>query len=132
MLIQAIKDIMIKKYDNYQIYIHNLAKFDGVFLLNILADIGKIIPIIHHKDIISIGFKFNSYNITFKDSLQMLIVSLRKLAQAFRVETQKSIFPHSFVNESNLDYVGPVPEFKYFDNISKDEYNNYSELFNNN
>ena len=33
MLIQAIKNIMIKKYDNYNVYIHNLSKFDGIFLL---------------------------------------------------------------------------------------------------
>jgi hypothetical protein len=130
MLNQCIKDLMIKKYDNYQIYVHNLAKFDGVFLMNILSDLGKIKPIIHHKDIISIGFKFNNYNITFKDSLQMLIVSLKYLAKAFGVNTQKSIFPYSFVNETNLDYIGEVPDFKYFYNVSLSEYNEYKNKYN--
>src|SRR6266851_3785038 len=117
MIIQAVKDLMVRKYDNYQVYIHNLANFDGIFLLKILTELGDIKPIIHHKDLISIGFKFNGYTITFRDSLQMLIVSLWKLGKSFNVLTQKSIFPHSFVNENNLDYIGPVPDFKYFDNI---------------
>jgi hypothetical protein len=30
MLSKCIKDIMIKKYNNYQIYIHNLGGFDGI------------------------------------------------------------------------------------------------------
>lgn len=121
MIIKAIKDIMIKKYDNYQVYIHNLAKFDGIFLLKILTELGEIKPIIHHKDLISIGFKSNNFNITFKDSLQMLIVSLRNLAKTFGVDTQKGIFPYNFVNENNLDYIGKVPDFKFFDNISIDD-----------
>jgi DNA polymerase type B, organellar and viral len=132
MIKSALNDIMVKKYDNYQVYIHNLAKFDGVFLLKILTELGKIKPIIHNKDLISIGFKFNNYNITFKDSLQILIVSLRNLGKTFGVLTQKSIFPYTFVNENNLDYIGPVPDFKYFNNISKNEYNEYKSKFNNN
>ena len=122
MLTQAVKDIMIKKYDNFNIYIHNLARFDGIFLLKILAKLGNVKPIIHHGDLISIGFKFNNYNITFKDSQQLLILSLRKLGQAFGVDVQKGYFPYKFVNENNLDYIGVTPDFSLFDNISHDEY----------
>jgi DNA polymerase type B, organellar and viral len=132
MIIQSIKEIMIKKYNNYQIYIHNLANFDGIFLLKILTELGEIKPLIHNEKILTIGFKFKDYNIIFKDSLQMLIVALRKLAKAFGVITQKGIFPYKFVNENNLDYIGEVPDFKYFDNISINDYNDYSKQFNNN
>jgi hypothetical protein len=128
----AIKDLMIKKYDNYKVYIHNLAKFDGIFLLKMLTELGQVKPVIHHGNLISIGFKFNSYNITFRDSLQLLIFSLKKLGISFGVDTKKSIFPHSFVNENNLDYIGQVPDFKFFNNISKEEYLDYCKLFNNN
>jgi hypothetical protein len=49
------------------------------------------------------------------------------------VETQKSIFPFLFVNENNLDYIGDIPDFKYFGNkISKNEYQDYISKFNNN
>jgi DNA polymerase type B, organellar and viral len=122
---------MAKKYDNYKIYIHNMAGFDANFLLKILTELGDIKPIIHHGQLISINFKFNNYIIVFRDSLKILLASLRKLAKVFGVDTQKSIFPYSFVNENNLDYIGPVPDFKYFDNITIKEYNEYCLMFNN-
>jgi len=32
--------------------------------------------------------------------------------------------PHTFMNSSNLDYIGPKPHFKYYgDKITMDEYN---------
>jgi hypothetical protein len=130
MIKSAIKDLMIKNYDNYKVYIHNLSGFDAIFLLKILADLGEIKPIIHNEKIISIGFKFNGYNIIFKDSQQMLIVSLRNLAKSFGVDVQKSIFPYDFVNKDNLDYNGTIPDFKYFDGISSLDYNCYIENYN--
>jgi len=131
MIIQAIKDIMVKKYDNYKVYIHNLARFDGIFLLRILAKLGYVKPIIHNDKLISIGFKFKDYDITFRDSLQLLTKSLRDLGKSFGVDTQKSIFPYTFVNENNLNYISHVPEFKYFSHISKLEYQEYCAQFEN-
>lgn len=72
--------------------------------MKILAELGICKPIIHHDRIISIQFKLNEYIITFKDSQQLLIASLAKLGKSFGVETQKGIFPYSFVNENNLEY----------------------------
>jgi DNA polymerase elongation subunit (family B) len=131
MIIQTFKDLMVKKYDNYKIYIHNLSGFDGIFLLKILAELGSVKPIIHHGDLISIDFKFKGYNIIFRDSQQLLITSLRSLGKVFAVETQKSIFPYRFVNENNLNYIGSLPDFKYFDKISSLDYNCYIENYNN-
>lgn len=128
MITLAIKDLMIKKYDNYKVYIHNLARFDGIFLLRILANLGECNPIIHNDKIISIGFRYKDYDVSFRDSLQLLISPLRNLAKSFGVDTQKSIFPYTFVNENNLNYIGDVPELKYFD-ISETEYLNYSNEF---
>jgi hypothetical protein len=130
MIIQAIKDLMVKKYDNYKVYIHNLAKFDAIFLLKILVNLGLCHPIIHHDRIISIQFNYNNYVIFFRDSQQLLIASLRKLGKAFGVQTLKGVFPYSFVNENNLDYEGSMPDFKYFDNISSLDYNTYIENYN--
>jgi hypothetical protein len=128
MITLAIKDLMIKKYDNYKVYIHNLARFDGIFLLRILANLGECNPISHNDKIISIGFRYKDYDVSFRDSLQLLISPLRNLAKSFGVDTQKSIFPYTFVNENNLNYIGDVPELKYFD-ISETEYLNYSNEF---
>nr|YP_010991015.1 DNA polymerase [Pappia fissilis]WOX61288.1 DNA polymerase [Pappia fissilis] len=132
MLKTALLSILIKKYKNYHIYMHNFAKFDGVFLLNILAKLGNIKIIRHKGRLISISLKYKNYVIHFKDSYQILPSSLRKLAKSFGVE-QKSIFPYSFVNQENisLNYIGNVPEFNFFDNITLEEYQNYNNLFNN-
>jgi hypothetical protein len=132
MIKTVIKDIMIRKYDNYKIYIHNLGGFDGIFLLKILVNLGIVKPLIHNGKILSIIFKMNGYIVTFKDSQQLINFSLRKLAKAFDVDTQKGIFPYSFVNENNLNYIGQVPDINYFKDITVDEYNEYKAKFNNN
>lgn len=59
-----------------------------------------------------------------------MLVNLRKLAKVFGVDTQKGFFPYSFVNENNLDYIGPIPDIKYFDGISSLDYNCYIENYN--
>jgi len=98
------------------------------------------LPIINKGRIISVSLTFNIketlkskfYKIEFRDSLQLLLMSLRKLAISFGVDMQKGIFPHRFVTCENLNYVGSVPSFSYFDGISLEEYNNYCRNFNNN
>jgi hypothetical protein len=130
MIEHAIPDLMRKKYDNYIVYIHNLANFDAIFLLKILTNLGQIKPIIHNDKLISIGFKFNNYNITFRDSQHFLNASLASLGESFKVELVKSIFPHSFVNENNLKYIGEVPDFNSFTNkIELTDYNKYKTNF---
>jgi hypothetical protein len=122
MIFQAISDLMIKKYDNYKVYIHNLANFDAIFLLKLLAEIGICHPIIHHDKIISIGFNMNGYVVQFRDSQQLLIGSLAKLGVSFGVKTLKSYFPYNFAAEDTLNYIGPTPSISLFKGISDEEY----------
>lgn len=129
MIMSALMDLMIKKYDNYKVYIHNLANFDGIFLIKILTKLGNCKPIIHNGKIISITFYWKDYVIHFRDSQQLLIASLANLGVSFGVVTLKTVFPYSFVNENNLKYLGEVPEIRFFDNISYDGYNTYSNNF---
>jgi len=49
---------MIRKYNGYNVYIHNLAKFDIIFLFKYLVKLGNVKPIIHNGRIISINFNF--------------------------------------------------------------------------
>jgi hypothetical protein len=135
LIISALKSIMIRKYNNYNVYMHNMAKFDIIFLFKYLVKLGDFHPIIHNDRIISIEFNYgkdNEYRIKFKDSYLLLLNSLYKLCNSFSVENRKSIFPHLFVNENNLNYIGEVPDNKYFDDISVDDYNKYKSNFNNN
>lgn len=127
MVLQVIKDLCIKKYDNYKVYLHNLSKFDGIFLLKHLVNIGKCNPLIHDNKLISIQFKYKSYVIHFRDSYLLLPSSLAKLGKSFNVETLKSHFPVLF---NNINHSGSVPDIKYFANITPLEYMDYLNSFN--
>ena len=132
MVLTALKSILIRKYNRYNIYVHNLAKFDVIFLLKYLVKLGTVHPVIHNNKIITIKFNFgldNVYTLQFKDSYLILIASLRKLCSSFKVETVKSIFPHLFVNENTLSYKGKVPNFNFFENLTNKEYLDYKSLF---
>lgn len=132
MVLDCFSSIFIKKYNNYKIYMHNMGKFDIIFLLKYLVKLWKLEPIIHNGRIISIKVNSGKYNFELKDSYLILLSSLDKLCNSFNVETIKSIFPHLFIKRSNLDYTGKVPDINYFIKISKTTYNNYINLFKNN
>jgi hypothetical protein len=129
MICTAIKDLTIRKYKNYKVYIHNFAKFDAIFILKYLNKIGIVDPLIHNGRIISMKFTLNNYTIQFKDSYLILQASLKNLCKSFNVENQKGIFPHNFSNINNLNYIGNVPDISYFYNLSSEEYNNYKKDF---
>jgi len=126
MINSAIDDICTRKYKNYKIYLHNFSKFDGYFLVKYLAKIGICDPIIHKGKIISVKFTYNDYNITFKDSYLLLPSSLRKLGKSFNIESLKGIFPYAL---TDINYKGEVPEFKYFNSVSMEDYNKYRNSF---
>src|SRR5260221_396403 len=133
-LIEFLKSILIRKYKGYSVYAHNLAKFDIIFLLKYLVKIGNINPIIHNGKIISLIINYGEngqYKIEFKDSLLLLLTSLKSLCSCFKIDESKSIFPHLFVNENNLDYNGEVPNINNFIKISKDEYQYYKLNYSN-
>jgi|ERR1700731_114700 len=117
MMSESIKYLMKRKYHGYKIYHHNFGKFDSIFLLNNLINLSdKIYPILRNRNLIELRFKFNKqYILYFRDSYLLLTSSLSKLAKNFKVE-KKGLFPFEFVNESHipLDYVGPIPEYKYY------------------
>ena len=135
MMEACFKALFIRKYRNYQIYIHNLTKFDIYFLLKYLVYYVQVDPIIHNGRIIQLNINYGpdlQYNTCLKDSYLILLNSLSKLCKAFSVSNPKTLFPHLFVNKNNLDYIGQVPDFKYFIKISKLEYQEYKSIFNSN
>jgi hypothetical protein len=134
MILDCLKSILVRKYNGYKIYIHNLAKFDIIFLLKYLVKVGILNPVIHNGRIISLSVNYgkdNEYKIEFKDSYLILLNSLSKLSKAFKVINEKTIFPYLFVNKDNMNYEGKVPDLTFFDNkISKNEYHDYKQKFN--
>lgn len=127
MIKEAIDDLSKKKYNNYHIYFHNFAKFDGYFLIKHLSKLGLTNPIINDGKIISLGLTtFNRIHLTFKDSLLLIPGSLRKLCDSFSIPMKKGIFPYLF---TDINYVGNVPDFKYFIGVSLNDYNEYKKIF---
>ena len=119
--------ICTRKYKNFTIYLHNYAKFDGYFLNKHLVKLGKVYPIIHNGKIISLKFTHkNGYSVFFKDSYLLLPKSLSELGISFNVTTQKGIFPYLL---EDTNYIGPVPDYKYFVGLSLEKYNNYKDSF---
>jgi hypothetical protein len=132
MLNDSVKNLMKRKYKGYKVYFHNLSNFDGIYLVDLLSSINNNVkPKIKDNQIIELAFKFGwNYTIYFRDSLLLLPEKLKKLAVAFNV-IKKGIYPVLFVNDPNtpLDYIGPIPAFKYFVDITQEEYEEYCKEF---
>lgn len=94
---EAIKSILIPKYNGWLVYLHNFSRFDGVFILNILVTISdKVEPLIRETDLLNINIYYgthNEYIISFRDTLLLIPVSLKELCKAFKVAKNKDIFP---------------------------------------
>jgi hypothetical protein len=135
MILHCLESILIRKYNGHKIYVHNLAKFDIIFLLKYLVKFASVKPVIHNGRIISLVLNYGKdleYQIEFKDSYLILLNSLAKLSKSFSVDDGKSIFPHLFVSKDNLNYKGNVPDMKYFFKIDENTYQDYKAIFNNN
>ena len=125
------RDICIRKYKNYRIYMHNFSKFDALFLIKYLVEIGNCKPLIHKDKIISFRFsplwKKDFGYITFLDSYLLIPSSLKNLCKSFLVKDPKGIFPYKLYD---INYSSKlVPDFKYFNNITIDQYNAYKDSF---
>jgi len=133
MMLECLKSILKRKYNYYKVYAHNMAKFDIIFLFKYLVKLGKVKPIIHNGKFISVTIVYGDneqYQIEFKDSILLLLYSLKSLCSSFKIDEGKSIFPHLFVNENNLEYKGDVPRIEDFYKISDNEYQEYKRSYN--
>ena len=135
MILDALNSILIRKYNGYKVYIHNMAKFDIIFILKYLLKVADCEPIIHNDKMLSLKAKFGEktkYQIEFKDSYLILLSSLDKLSKFFKIDNPKTIFPFLFVNINNLDFEGKVPNIEMFgEKISLTEFTKYKNSFKN-
>ena len=129
MVLACLSSIFIRKYHGYNIYMHNMAKFDIIFIMKYLVKLWDIKPIIHNGKILSITVTSGKYKFHLKDSYLILLASLDNLCKSFQIENVKSIFPHKFVSKNNLNYEGIVPNMEQFFKINNSEYNNYKDSF---
>ena len=150
MLKTSILFILKRKYNKHRVYLHNFSYFDGIFLMKIISSVVEsknIKPVIRDGRIINLKVEFESknkdldeksktsneknkkkYSVELRDSYLLLTTSLEKLGKTFAVNNDqlelKLPFPYRFVNEPSVDYnyLGSVPDFKFYDKISEQEY----------
>jgi|ERR1700679_601469 len=93
---------MNNKLDGYTFYVHNLGRFDSVFIIKALIlnkDI-SITPIWKENTLLSLTLKLYNTKITLLDSLQLISGSLRNILKSFNCNTQKGHFPYKAVNKN--------------------------------
>ncbi|MFN7611021.1 MAG: DNA polymerase, partial [bacterium] len=138
LIIDCFKSLLVPKNRNKVVYVHNLSRFDGIFLINSLLSSFNIKPVIRDNQIYSINIrtipntiklnvkKIPNVTIHLHDSFLMLPSTLRNLSHEFNVRSKKGYFPYKFVNADNLNYVGKIPPLEFFSNIPPKEYNSLS------
>ena len=135
-LIKVMFERLFKNNVNgYTLYVHNLGRFDGIFLIKELAKLDyKISALWNDNAVLKIKVldKESKQSVTILDSYNLLPQKLKKLLEKFNCKVQKGVFPHLFVNRYNLSYIGEKPEFKFYSysNISEEEYKNLNNDWN--
>src|ERR1700744_434417 len=124
MLLKAMIDLL-ECNPNAKVYIHNFSNFDYMFLIKVLFENFNVKTNFKDNKVINLVYQSKDNDkskIYIFDSYLILPSSLRTLASKYKVSDLKGYFPYSFVNEFNLDYVGPAPDISLFNGISSEEY----------
>lgn len=115
-----------EKFTRIIILAHNSQKYDGHFLLKYMythSDVWKF----NEESLIMTGSKIMCIKVgryKFIDSLNFFNVALAKLPKMFSLENSlKGHYPHMFNTFENLNYIGDIPDLKYFwpDNLKPSE-----------
>jgi hypothetical protein len=134
LVIKCIDAMLVPKYNKFIFYIHNMGAFDAIFFNKILLDFNmnnddKYLVESFYRDDKMIKVEISKTSnlkvkIILVDSYNLLHNSLDMLAKDFNTECTKGIFPYSFPNKYNLNYIGSIPNIKYYNkNIDMDLYN---------
>ncbi len=131
LILKCIDSMLVPKFSGYTFYVHNLGRYDIVFLLKPL--INKKDPI-YKLEIISrdglilsliISKKVGNKNHTIKivDSYNMLSHKLKDLCKTYQsgVDITKDIFPYRFMNENTLFYTGDKPSIDFYEKPENEE-----------
>ena len=137
LVLKCIDEMLNYANSNYKFYVHNLGRFDIIFLQKILLDYNLnvkdkyvLIPLYRDNKILRLVIRSKenrSIKISLVDSMNLLNDKLEKLSEDYNVKTKKGYFPYSLGNKHNLNYEGLTPHISYYNsNIDKEWY--YSTL----
>lgn len=93
------------------IYGFNNSRFDNTFIFEELKKRNSITKyIILENDIKYIRY----FNVNFYDLSLYYAGSLDSVAKSFKLDINKGVYPYTFPNKDNLNYIGEVPNVKYW------------------
>lgn len=120
------------KFQNIICLAHNARSFDAQFILRYLVDVKRT----QFPNLILNGTKIIEMriaNIVFLDTLNYFHMPLANLPKSFGFEDEviKGYFPHLFNTPENQNYVGPIPEIKYYspDTMFTKEYTKFQHWY---
>lgn len=109
---------------------HNSQGYDANFILRHIIEKCREEPslILNGTKIIQMTY---GKKIVFIDSLNYFHMPLSKLPKAFGFEEEKGYFPHMFNSLQNQNYVGPLPDKKFYspENMSVDIHKKFSAWY---
>lgn len=91
---------------------HNAKNFDLMFVMRYIVEQKKLTP-----ELILTGSKITRMacaKTIFIDSINYFQMALSKLPKTFDLPDSKSYFPHLFNTQENQDYLGIIPDKKYY------------------
>jgi len=95
-------------------FAHNGGKYDNYILKQYLIHERLIIP----KKIITAGKRIitmDIINCEFNDSMNHINKSLSACGETFNIKEIKGMFPYRFYTDKTLNYIGEIPDKKYFE-----------------
>ena len=136
-VMECLNEMFKPKYKGVTWYCHNSGRYDSRILLKYLYDYNNSINL-ENDSILDIKTTFRDttllkltisktiaktkYTITICDSYAILTDSLKNLAEKYEVSTLKGYFPHDFVNDKTLNYIGNTPDPEFYSGLDKNEY----------
>lgn len=104
------------KFTRIIVMAHNAQRYDSHFILQYMYSNNSSWRLYEESLIIN-GTKImriQTGRYSFIDSLNFFNVSLAKLPAMFSIEKSKGYYPHGFNTPENLNYVGKLPDIKFF------------------
>lgn len=105
------------KFTRIIVIAHNTQRYDSHFILRYMYANSSIWKL-NERSLIINGtkiMKIQTGRYSFIDSLNFFNIGLAKLPKMFSLENNcKGYYPHAFNTAENLDYVGPLPDIKFF------------------
>ena len=110
-----------EKFANYKVFFHNMGGYDGIFVLQQLFSNSLLNFNVIFKGHKILSLEVPTLNLKFLDFLNFCPAKLAKLPSIlnFDVPMKKGYCPYSFYTRENFNYIGPMPDLKYFDTDSK-------------